>query len=317
MTGSGGGKLIGTPTGPAGGCVVPYDPNAQWSYSGAANVSISYANGSFLVLSRPVSTTYTSVERFSACPGTNRSDDTQTRTAYAPLYTGYRKPQSQPAAENATTLVGSEDFSIPAPASLVNAQPGTGTVSWNLHRTGSSGGTGGVLPPGTPPTGTATGTVLLNGQPYTSGQPIPYGSQVDVTNGRLTLTTEVGTLTVYGGGVSAVFKLVRSTDQGKTAVELRMVKGDFTVCKSAFRLSSAASPPKKTVRRLWAQGKGRFRTRGRYSAAAVRGTNWLTADRCDGTLTSVKQGKVAVTDLVKHKTVLVPAGKSYLATAKR
>ena len=106
-----------------------------------------------------------------------------------------------------------------------------------------------------------------------------------MTNGRLVLKTEVGTLTVYGAGVSAVFKLLRVTDQGKTAVELRMVKGDFSVCKSAFRLSSAASPPKKTVRRLWAQGKGRFRTRGRYSAAAVRGTNWLTADRCDGTLT--------------------------------
>jgi hypothetical protein len=95
-----------------------------------------------------------------------------------------------------------------------------------------------------------------------------------------------------------------------------MVKGDFTVCKKAFRITQATKPPKKTVRRLWAQGKGRFRTRGRYSAAAVRGTNWLTADRCDGTLTQVKQGKVAVTDLVKHKTVLVPAGKSYLARAK-
>ena len=45
----------------------------------------------------------------------------------------------------------------------------------------------------------------------------------------------------------------------------------------------------------------------------VRGTNWLTADRCDGTYVKTRQGVVAVVDLVLKKTVLVKAGKSYLA----
>ena len=65
------------------------------------------------------------------------------------------------------------------------------------------------------------------------------------------------------------------------------------------------------------EGQGQFRTRGRYSSATVRGTFWLTADRCDGTLTSVKQGTLEVIDFVKKTKVLVGAGKRYLAAPKR
>ena len=70
---------------------------------------------------------------------------------------------------------------------------------------------------------------------------------------------------------------------------------------------------KKVVARLWGQGKGSFRTTARFSSATVRGTVWLTVERCDGSLTSVRQGVVAVYDKVKKKTVLVRAGRSYLA----
>jgi hypothetical protein len=37
-------------------------------------------------------------------------------------------------------------------------------------------------PPSAVPTGTASGTVLVNGRPYTSGRPIPFGSKVNVTD---------------------------------------------------------------------------------------------------------------------------------------
>jgi hypothetical protein len=40
------------------------------------------------------------------------------------------------------------------------------------------------------------------------------------------------------------------------------------------------------------------------------------ADRCDGTLTSVKRGKVAVRDFRRKRTIVVGAGKSYLARAQ-
>ena len=47
----------------------------------------------------------------------------------------------------------------------------------------------------------------------------------------------------------------------------------------------------------------------------MRGTKWLTVDRCDGTLTKVTRGRVAVRDFRRKKTVLVKRGKSYLAKA--
>ena len=44
--------------------------------------------------------------------------------------------------------------------------------------------------------------------------------------------------------------------------------------------------------KLWGNGKGKFRTSGKYSSATVRGTIWLVEDRCEGTLTKVTRGTV-------------------------
>ena len=41
------------------------------------------------------------------------------------------------------------------------------------------------------------------------------------------------------------------------------------------RAGGAAKKPKS--RKLWGDGKGKFRTKGRYAAATVRGTRWLVA----------------------------------------
>jgi ferric-dicitrate binding protein FerR (iron transport regulator) len=65
---------------------------------------------------------------------------------------------------------------------------------------------------------------------------------------------------------------------------------------------------------VWGSDRnGRFRTRGSNSVATVRGTKWYVEDRCDGTYTKVTSGEVVVRDLVKRKTVVVKAGRSYLA----
>jgi ferric-dicitrate binding protein FerR (iron transport regulator) len=73
--------------------------------------------------------------------------------------------------------------------------------------------------------------------------------------------------------------------------------------------------PKSVLGKLWGSGKGKFRTDGKYSSATVRGTIWLVADRCDGTLTKVRRGVVSVRDIKRKKTVKVKAGHSYLASA--
>jgi hypothetical protein len=63
------------------------------------------------------------------------------------------------------------------------------------------------------------------------------------------------------------------------------------------------------------RARGRYRTRGRYSAATVRGTTWTVTDRCDGTLTSVTSGRVVVRDFRTRRNVTVRAHRSYLARA--
>ena len=107
--------------------------------------------------------------------------------------------------------------------------------------------------------------------------------------------------------------------QSKTAkglTDLKLKGGNFGSCKGSAKKGSAAAK-KKTIRSLFSKAKGKFRTRGRYSAASVRGTTWLVEDRCDGTLTRVTSGKVSVLDFKRKRTVKVKAGKSYLARAKR
>ena len=63
-------------------------------------------------------------------------------------------------------------------------------------------------------------------------------------------------------------------------------------------LAREAGGKRRVVRRLWGKDKhARFRTHGRDSVATVRGTQWVTTDRCDGTVTRVTEGKVLVRDL--------------------
>jgi hypothetical protein len=96
--------------------------------------------------------------------------------------------------------------------------------------------------------------------------------------------------------------------------ELRLKGSNFASCRSGGS-ASAAQLSRRTIRRLRSNAAGRFRTRGRHSAATVRGTVWEVIDRCDGTLTKVRRGRVAVRDFRRKRTVIVRTGKSYLARA--
>jgi hypothetical protein len=156
--------------------------------------------------------------------------------------------------------------------------------------------------------------VLLNGRPFAGGV-IPYGSRVDVTRGTLVLTTDTGTIRLFGaGGITAIFVLVRGTDRGRPIVELRLVGGDFSVCPKRKKASAVAATAANTVvRQLWGNGRGQFRTRGRYATATVRGTFWLTADRCDGTLVRVRVGIIGVADLPRRRAIRLTPGRTFIA----
>ncbi|MGH2803549.1 MAG: hypothetical protein ACRDL4_10955, partial [Thermoleophilaceae bacterium] len=81
---------------------------------------------------------------------------------------------------------------------------------------------------------------------------------------------------------------------------------------------ASAARHRRRIRRVRGQARGRFRTRGRYSSATVRGTRWATIDRCDGTLTRVYRGRIAVRDFRRKRNILVTArDRSYFAKAPR
>ena len=97
---------------------------------------------------------------------------------------------------------------------------------------------------------------------------------------------------------------------------LGQTKGDRLMLddRLAESLAFARVGKRRVVRSLWGRDShSRFRTHGRDSVATVRGTRWVTTDRCDGTLTRVTQGKVSVRDLHRKRSVLVSAGHAYLA----
>jgi uncharacterized repeat protein (TIGR01451 family) len=155
------------------------------------------------------------------------------------------------------------------------------------------------------------GKVLVDGKPLTKPDQIHVGATVDTTHGEIRLITKNGDAHFYGG----VFQIHQQASS-RAVTELALRGGDFSKsCSQRTQLASVDRPlkTKMPVRQLWGHGKGHFRTRARYSSATVRGTYWLTADRCDGSLTKVREGVVTVEDFVRHTTVIVKARESYLA----
>jgi hypothetical protein len=128
-----------------------------------------------------------------------------------------------------------------------------------------------------------------------------------------------------------VLELSSAPSAKAKAQTIRLSKGLFKVTQpgkitdfalneplASCRAHAAAAKKKKSKsRRLFGNGKGSFRTSGRYSAATIRGTRWYVQDTCAGTLTRVLQGSVRVRDKVRHRTVIVRAGKRYLARPRR
>ena len=86
----------------------------------------------------------------------------------------------------------------------------------------------------------------------------------------------------------------------------------------ADQTASISKKGKKGRRKLWGKGKGRFKTKGKYGSASVRGTRWLTENRCNrSTFFKVTQGVIKVRDLVKKKDVKLKKGEQYVARAGR
>jgi hypothetical protein len=139
---------------------------------------------------------------------------------------------------------------------------------------------------------------------------IPVGSTIDTRKGRIKITAAQGKgKTSAADFYDGLFKLTQT--KGSKPLATLTLTEKLTGCKAKGKATSAKKKVKK--RRLWGDGKGRFTTKGKHSAATVVGTKWLVEDRCTSTLTRVARGKVKVRDFAKRKTVLVKKGHSYTA----
>ena len=152
---------------------------------------------------------------------------------------------------------------------------------------------------------------------------IRVGSLLDTRRGTVRLTSALpqAGATQTGDFSAGVFQVRQSRKRSaKGLTELRLTGGSFRRCGPVGRRSRASNvtavASARKIRRLRGNANGRYRTRGRNSSATVRGTIWDTIDRCDGTLTKVKRGRVAVRDFGLGRTRIVRAGRSYLARAR-
>ena len=157
-----------------------------------------------------------------------------------------------------------------------------------------------IRPPG------ARAFVLLKGQRL-----LAVGSTVDATHGTVRLVTARDAAGarqsgVFGGGAFIITQersglvdlLLAGGRRGSQACGARAHRvssaaaagGGESIARPGPKASAASSPA--VLRLLHASAHGRFRTRGQYAAATVRGTKWTTMDRCDGTQIADHTGSV-------------------------
>jgi sugar lactone lactonase YvrE len=148
--------------------------------------------------------------------------------------------------------------------------------------------------------------------PLTEARQLPVGSYLDTRRGSMSLTSAAARRGQFFTGIfsAGVFQALQFRS-GLTDLPLK--GASFRPCARRTGKRASAALSRRAIRRMRANASGRFRTRGRYSAATVRGTTWETIDRCDGTLTKVRRGVVVVRDFRKRRKITVRAGKSYLA----
>ncbi len=179
--------------------------------------------------------------------------------------------------------------------------------------------------------------------PLRAGVRIPLGCLVDTRHGTVVLTAASGR---GGGAQTAKFwsGLFRVGQTGGRRPYTTLALGGSLGCggkrrnnrrhgsrRGSRRHGSQRGPRRRAQasrrrhkkgrgggRSLWGSGKGRFRTKGRYGSASVRGTIWFVADRCDNsTLFRVRRGVVRVHDDALGRNLNLRAGHSYVARPGR
>jgi hypothetical protein len=209
-----------------------------------------------------------------------------------------------------------------------------------------------LAPPGNPTLGKTVNISVVSGivlvklhgvfVPLTQVLQVPTNTVIDTLHGTVKLISSTGGVapasdarakkhkkskpkTSSGNFGGAIFKVTQArSGPNKSQTTLTLVSDAFKGAPSFKRCGAKgatdgahAALSSRILQTLRSRASGRYRTRGRYGSGTIRGTKWTTSDRCNGTLIAVQQHSVLVTDFVRHKTILVTAGHSYLARAPK
>ena len=196
---------------------------------------------------------------------------------------------------------------------------------------------GPLAPPSPPVAGDSFNAVPLVGEvrvrrpedgalvPLQATASLPVGTRIDAREGAVALQTApaegVERETQFAAFEGATFEVTQSAG-GERVVGIALTHGSFETCASGRSSqgrarTASAKRKRRVVRRLFGSGKGRFRTKGRFAAATVRGTSWTVADTCDHTIARVHEGVVDVRNLVTERLVTLRAGDRYAVRAPR
>jgi sugar lactone lactonase YvrE len=152
-------------------------------------------------------------------------------------------------------------------------------------------------------------------EPLVEPQHIPVGTTIDTRKGAVKIesarSTKDGDAQV-GNAFGGRF-IFRQRVQPTVLTNLVLVGGSFATCRpstrrrapgtapvAARRKGKGKGKPNHKVRELWGNAHGPTETTGADAAASDKGTEWLTADYCNGTLVRVTQGVVFVRPLRGH-----------------
>lgn len=161
-------------------------------------------------------------------------------------------------------------------------------------------------------------------EPLVEPQHIPVGTIVDTRRGAVQIesarSTKLGDVQV-GSAFDGRF-IFRQRVQPTVVTNLVLTGGSFAVCRASTRSrlagtaratasgkSKGKGKPHHKIRKLWGTAHGPTETTGANAVASDKGTEWLTADYCNGTLVRVTKGVVFVRPLRGNvKPIRVTAG---------
>ena len=134
---------------------------------------------------------------------------------------------------------------------------------------------------------------------------------LDASDCWVRMTAATGRRTSAAADVRGTPATIRQTSGRRVTTVLGLERPG---CAAVSGSSATAAARRRHLRVKTRRKRGnKVTVTGRYSSGGSEGTDWTTIDRCSSTTTRVRRGRVKVFDRTERRTVIVRAGKAYVA----